>query len=331
MTRAFLLSAVLAVLSGQAPAEIRMEGRFTAADSCEATKKLRSDNPGNVRLAPGTVYELLAGNARPPSHYRIKVPGAPVTDSRWVPIGCGSIGAGQPPAVAASGGIENLLAASWQPGFCATSAGEGKTECRTQAPDRADATQFSLHGLWPDDLDDSRIFPCFCGDGVPDDCSGRGPRRESPRLSAAVRARLGLLMPGTMSGLEDHEWTKHGTCYEMDLAGPDAGSDADEYFSEAMLLMDQLNDGPVRDLFAANAGRQLEFAAVSAAFDSAYGPGAGKRVTMKCAGTAQGKVITELWISLGAPVSADSELGALMSAAPPRVQDCRGGLVAQVR
>ena len=34
-----------------------------------------------------------------------------------------------------------------------------------------------------------------------------------PELTEATRADLDLVMPGTQSDLERHEWFKHGTCY----------------------------------------------------------------------------------------------------------------------
>ena len=40
-----------------------------------------------------------------------------------------------------------VLAISWQPAFCETR--PEKPECDSQTPDRFDAANFALHGLWP--------------------------------------------------------------------------------------------------------------------------------------------------------------------------------------
>jgi len=42
---------------------------------------------------------------------------------------------------------EYVLAVSWQPAFCETR--PRLPECRSQTADRFDATNFTLHGLWP--------------------------------------------------------------------------------------------------------------------------------------------------------------------------------------
>ena len=51
-----------------------------------------------------------------------------------------------------------------------------------------------------------------------------------------------MTMPEAASFLQRHEWYKHGSCY-----GP-----LEEYYTESLALMDQLNDSAIRSLFAAN-------------------------------------------------------------------------------
>ena len=99
------------------------------------------------------------------------------------------------------------------------------------------------------------------------------------------------------------------------MSSADAGADANEYYSETMALLAQLNASPVRDLFVAHLGQDLTAAEIEAAFDASFGAGAGKRVVVRCDDDTG--VITEMWIGMKGDISADSDLGALILAAPP--------------
>jgi ribonuclease T2 len=244
-------------------------------------------------------------------------------------------GATETPSGLAANSVELVLAASWQPGFCATSDGQGKPECRSQTAERHDATHFSLHGLWPDDLDDRDIFPCYCGRGDPIACASSQERDTRIELSTEVMQRLRVAMPGVQSGLHLHEWPKHGSCYEADKTGPDAGSDPDEYFSESMAALDALNASAVRDLFASHLGEILTREQIESAFDDAFGAGAGERVLIRCARVGRENLITELWISLKGDIGDPADLGQLIQAAPPTSRSthqvsCNRGRVTRV-
>ena len=361
----FALLALLAASGSGAAQQVSLDGYFIALKDCEANKKKDSDNPGNVRLEPMHAYEMLARNATPGTHYQVKVPGAPVTQSRWVAMSCGAY-APQSSLVMADGssggggggtdgggagggggggggggtglppdGIEAVLAASWEPAFCGTSAGHGKPECTSETPDRLDATHFSLHGLWPDDLDDKAIFPCYCDRGAPVSCQGTQPRDTSIALSDSVLDELKVVMPGVQSGLQLHEWPKHGSCYEDDRDGADAGADPDEYFSEAIALMAALNASPVQALFASHIGQVVTRSEIEAAFDQAFGAGAAKRLIIKCSRVHGEDVIGELWIGLKGDITASPDLAALILAAPPTSastndKSCASGRVVEV-
>lgn len=349
---AILLSAGVA-LSAQAQ-QVSLEGYFIALSACEATKKKDGDNPGNVRLEVRHAYDVIARNATPGTHYQIKVPGVPVTEARWVPMQCGAFApaaslvqddavspgdSGVAPTSATGGlvpnSIESILAVSWEPGFCATSAGQGKPECRSQTSERYDATHFSLHGLWPDDLDDKAIFPCYCDRGAPIGCTSSQEPDTSIDVSPAVMSRLEAVMPGVQSGLHLHEWTKHGSCYEDDKTGSDAGATPDEYFTEAMALMDALNASAVRDLFVEHQDGILTRSQVEEAFNQAFGRGAGERIQMRCTKVIGENLITELWISLKGDIGDPADLGSLIQAAPPtsvsaNSQSCSSGRVTEV-
>ncbi len=331
--------------------QVGLDGYFIALSACEATKKKDADNPGNVRLVIRHAYDIIGRNDTPGTHYQIKVPGAPVSEARWVPMSCGAYapraalqlrGGVTPepePGVAtgrlAPDSIEVVLAASWEPAFCATSAGQGKPECKAQTADRPDATHFSLHGLWPDDLDDRKIFPCYCDRGAPIGCGSSQDRDTSIALSPAVMEQLRIAMPGVQSGLQLHEWPKHGACYEDDKTGPDANADPDEYFTEAMAVLRALNDSAVRALFADHPGQILTRGQIAAAFDEAFGEGAAGRVLIRCARVGGENILSELWINLKGDITVPADLGKLIQAAPPASTssgeaNCASGRVVRV-
>ena len=62
-------------------------------------------------------------------------------------------------------------------------------------------------------------------------------------------------MPGVLSGLERHEWIKHGTCF---------GGEANAYFNRAAGLAEQVNASPVRALFASRIGQGVTSAEIRA-------------------------------------------------------------------
>lgn len=327
-----------------ARAQVIVEGTFTAQKVCPANKRLKSDNPGDVMTVIGEQYAVVGKNKARASHYLIIVPGAEVTDRRWVDVACGeteltsgtddSDGAQQTEIEPDS--IENVLAASWQPTFCSTDRGKSKVECKTQTADRPDAKQFSILGLWPDDLNDTNIFPCYCDNGPPVSCRRKLPNVSMLNLSTPVRDKLDILMPGTQSGLHLHEWSKHGTCYEDYNSGDEAGADPDEYYSDTMVIIEQLNASAVGKLFAERLGNIVTFEELQSTFDDAFGAGAGQRVVMNCQRIDGENAISELWIGLGGQIAAGSDLGTLILAAPTtdnstKRKSCQSGIVLEVK
>ena len=283
------------------------------------------ENPGQVRLVPGETYRVVARNRAEPTHYQVRIESARPRE-RWVEVACGRLApavtdaprgldAASAPVSAPTrtGGMDQqfVLAASWQPAFCEQR--QGRPECRGQTPARADARQFSLHGLWP-----QPIGRAYCGVERPQRAhseSGDWQRLPAPDLQPATRGALEQRMPGTLSALERHEWLKHGTCY---------GADADTYFRHSLALLDQLNASDVRTLFEASIGRRLRAEQVRDAFDRAFGAGTGERVRLECDPAGQ---ITELRIGLKGVITDQSTLGDLIRAAPTRTLGCRGGWV----
>lgn len=205
-----------------------------------------------------------------------------------------------------------VLAISWEPAFCEGAA--GKPECSSQTRDRIDASHFSLHGLWPqrmDFCDVSRDLQLLDSDRAWDELP-------SPDVDRDTRAALDIAMPGTRSQLENHEWLKHGTCY---------GSDADEYFDDALAMLSAVNGSAVRELFAASIGRKLTQTQIRAAFDKSFGTGAGLRVRVACERDGNRRIISELTIGLTGDIGGAGDYRRLTMAARPTDGGCDEGIV----
>jgi len=319
MTR-IIAGLFLVLLTLPARAEVPLSGSFNATMACPAYQSInRQTNPGAVMTEPGHTYELVAGNKAPPSHYWIVMPGAE-PNRRWVAVDCGATDntveaeAAEPATSPAYRGTQYVLAVNWQPAFCETS--PGKPECRQQSADSFEATNFTLHGLWPQPRDNE-----YCDVPARQRMAsefGEWHDLPEPDLSPALRRDLDQAMPGTMSGLDRHEWTKHGTCY---------GTGPEEYYADALDLMLALNTSAVAELFGGNIGRKITLAQVREAFDVAFGPGAGERVGMDCAPDGNRTVITELTIGLTGEITGPDDMAALLAAASPTDGGCGSGMV----
>lgn len=314
-----LIVFTLSLAALPAGAEVALSGEFTASQPCPAFQSIsRQTNPGNVTLQPGTSYQLVAANKTPPTHFWIIVPGAE-PNRRWVDIACGTTDAAiasAPDAPAAQGyrGTQYVLAVNWQPAFCETA--PSVKECRNQRPNAFEATNLTLHGLWPQPRDNE-----YCDVSQRDIWASRDGRwRDLPALdlTIALRRDLDMVMPGSLSGLDRHEWIKHGTCY---------GADQREYYADALDLMLALNASGVTELFAANIGKRITLGQVRDAFNAAFGPGTGDRVSMSCVRDGNRILITELQINLTGTITGPDDFADLVLAADPTDSDCRSGQV----
>lgn len=343
-------------------AEMRLQGVFLASAACDATIRLNSYNPGDIRTEIGEPYVLNAKNKHDASHYLITIDGAPRSDRRWVPVACGSIHTSDNGVAAFEnnsvtrrdgqsgivfGTIENLLAVSWQPAFCQSNDaynrdGSWKTECETMTANSLYAKQFSIHGLWPNDLDDLPRYPCYCHRARPTKCQGVFfDPPEVIDISDDIREQLWTKMPGIQSNfLHRHEWFKHGTCYEkFDVAGTssdDVGSDADEYYRDTLHVLDQLNRSALAQLFADNLGNVLELKQIQEAMIASFGDGAEERIFVSCHNDRGEALIDEIFIGLGGRIEPDSDLAALIQGAPETKkhsteQQCQSGRVFKVQ
>lgn len=214
------------------------------------------------------------------------------------------------PATAAEKGYGfYVLALSWEPAFCETNA--GKPECRNEAA--ADATHLSLHGLWP------RKDYCGVAQAAIDaDKHGDWSSLPAPDLRADTRSDLAAAMPGAQSNLDRHEWLKHGTC---------AGVPADRFFHRALLFQGTIASSAVGTLLAGRVGKRVDMTELQAAFDTAFGDGAGQRIRLACVQDGDRRLVSEITVGLYGDVMGDGGIGELIAAANPTDPGCNGGIV----
>lgn len=207
-----------------------------------------------------------------------------------------------------------VLAISWQPAFCETR--PDRPECVSQTPTRFDSSHFALHGLWPQPR--SRDYCGVDADTVATDEAGDWDLLPEPDLSDALWQALQTAMPGTQSGLERHEWIKHGTCY---------GGDAEDYYADSLAMLEAINGSAVAELFAGAVGERLTQGDVRAAFDTAFGPGAGDRVRLSCTNDGNRRLIDELTIGLTGDIDGPQSFADRIMDARSTDGGCDGGVV----
>ncbi|MDH6269222.1 ribonuclease T2 [Rhizobium sp. SG_E_25_P2] len=206
------------------------------------------------------------------------------------------------------------LGLSWHPAFCEGQ--RNRPECAHPSAEAQSARQLSLHGLWI-------LRKSYCG--APDslktaDKAGDWLKMPALALDPRLAADLSRAMPGVASGLDRHEWVKHGLC---------SGGLADDYFRRALGLTDEVNRSAVGALFSANIGKTLDEAQIKAAFDQAFGPGSGDKVRMRCRKDGGRRLISGLSVGLGAEKEGEKGLGlaALLARAKPTKFGCASGIV----
>jgi ribonuclease T2 len=311
----WMLALSLTSAFGVTQATVRLDGHFIANEDCPALTSIKKNkNPGNVRLIRRLAYKVIGKNKTEATHYLLRIEEASPMD-RWVARSCGVLlldcrrvdGAEEPPEPTSP---EYVLAATWQASFCQTN--QHKPECESQTPDRYDAANFSLHGLWPQSQ-----ASVYCG--VSNFHKQLDRNRAWSQLPALpltddTRFDLAVAMPGLASHLHRHEWIKHGTCY---------GGTPEDYYRDSLLLMDQLNDSPVAELFSTHVGQELTAVQILNAFEQSFGPGAGSKVEIKC----EDGMISELRVNLKGEIHPGVTLEELIGSAPETEPGCGGGRV----
>jgi len=202
---------------------------------------------------------------------------------------------------------QNLLALSWQNAFCQTH--QYKKECKSMRLKDFGATHFVLHGLWPQPRNNQ-----YCNVSkkeIGKDKNKQWNKLNNLDLNSTVRKELSKLMPGYSSNLHKHEWIKHGTCY---------GTNANNYYFNAMILLKEVNKSALQRYFKLNIGKQVRLQEIRKVVDKAFGKGAGKHVTMNC----NRGLITELWFHLG---NGDDNLKGLLSKGKTPKSRCQKGRI----
>lgn len=300
-------------------AEVTLKGSLLATKECPAFQAFRKGtNPGEVKIEAGHSYPLLAKNAPNATHYRVRIESA-APPERWISADCGipkvdSQGAEIPGGPSTEKQTRFVLSLGWEPGFCESHS--NKSECSSEKSDGYDATHFVLHGLWPQPR--RREYCNVSQELIEADKKGNWHALPSVDLSKEIREHLAVVMPGTRSLLDRHEWIRHGTCY---------GADPETYFNQALSLVDAINTSAVQSLFAANVGREISISAIKDAFNSAFGPGAGNRVRLACKRDRSRLLITEITIGLGARPDGNIPLADLIKASSSTDPGCPGGVV----
>ncbi len=205
-----------------------------------------------------------------------------------------------------------VLAISWHPAFCEQK--PNLPECRNQSSSDFEASSFVLHGLWPQDDE-------YCGVSrrlIDIDDSNRWGDLPDVELSSRTRAALARVMPGVEDNLHRHEWLVHGTC---------SGASAETYYSRSIALLESINGSAVRQLLAANIGREVSRNEIRAAFDAAFGKGAGRKVRLACNDDGDRALLSELRINLDGDVMGATDLADLIQTARAASAGCTGGVV----
>lgn len=311
---------LLGLAATPAFAEVPAEGSFLASKACPALQSIRKEkNPGDVMTEPGTSYEIISKNRKKPTHYRIEVPGAEPS-ARWVEASCGSTEEAaapqkKPETKSAGSGPAFVLAISWQPAFC--EGNPNKRECRSQTSGRFDASHFTLHGLWPQPGTN-----IYCGVSEAERrAATQGRWGDLPRLDLSLATQGGIerAMPGSQSFLDRYEWIKHGTCYPV--------REAEIYYRDSLRLIDAVNASPVQALMARSIGKEVSARQIRAAFDGAFGDGAGERVRVACRDDGSRRLIAELTIGLKGDIPGGASFTDLLFASGPTDPGCPGGIV----
>ena len=268
--------------------------RFTATpiQSCEAYNNMKhSKNTHHIRLHTDQKYTVLKKHKR---QFLVLIPDESIAQ-RWVDGNCFSKNKKRPKETKKleytkkyhkpilsnkKAKKQTLLVLSWHNAFCETH--RKKTECRN--PKKSEKGKIVLHGLWPQPRNN-----VYCG--VPQKLIAKDKYHQWKALPNIdiEESTLGLMdsyMPGYVSRLHKHEWLKHGTCY---------GGSADRYYHDALSLASEVDHSAVGKLLRSHVGKKVTLAQVRAAFDHAFGKGAGEKVEMKC----QGGLVTEFWIHIG--------------------------------
>lgn len=186
----------------------------------------------------------------------------------------------------ASAAENYVFSVSWEPAFCETHM--SKPECQNETSSDFAASNFSLHGLWPQAVS-------YCGVSSTDkynDTSGQWSLLPAVLLDASTRSWLDTDMPGTQSYLERHEWIKHGTC---------SGESQQSYFSTALSILYGVNNSNLAAEVRSDIGYVVPLSYLKQAARLDYGSAADNDMEYLCTSINGYQYLTEIRFHLALP------------------------------
>jgi len=276
----------LSLLPIEVHASEKVTGSFEAIRACEAYKSFRHGrNPGQIVVSPGQIYEAREINEKNWSWIQIEIPGIQYP-YRWVPKECGisNISDQTPPEPGPTPKKEcnkantydsNVLAITWQPGFCEHYNYNGtKKECDALEDGEIVINHLTLHGLWPNKNVCNKSYG-YCSETPMD-------------LSDETIIELAPWMPNFLyeNKFGEYEWKKHGTCQERE---------DDKYFLLAKRLVEKIDNSPIGSFIKGNIGNDVKLTEFKEHITSQMGEDVVKRIQIKCSGR---KYLQEILINL---------------------------------
>ena len=183
-----------------------------------------------------------------------------------------------------------ILSLSWQSAFCEMN--QQKPECQKQANGDYSATNFALHGLWPNRSGDKKHRYAYCGveaSVIRLDKKGRW----CDQKPVYAEPELAEKMPGVSSCLQMHEWVKHGSC---------SGLSMDKYFNVSLDLMDDIASTRLATLIRENIGRTISRKELLAVWEREF-PAAKNSLVPRCRKIGNQSYLTEIRVALKKNVS----------------------------
>jgi ribonuclease T2 len=257
---------------------------------------------------------------RPRLPRALPAPAAGVVLRALAIAGLAAAAAAAPAARASAPAETHALAISWEPAFCL--ANPAKPECTSETAGRADAHQFSLHGLWPQN-------GSYCGVSATqksEDQAGEWALLPPVTLQPATEALLQVDEPGTMSHLERHEWTEHGTC---------SGLSQQDFFAPTLAMLGSINASNLGATVAANVGGHVSLAQLQAAAALDFGTYAKSDIEYLCVSSGGKSWLEEVRFHLHLPTPLPTSVQASYLTLPKQPassgQLCKSGSAIYIR
>jgi ribonuclease T2 len=185
----------------------------------------------------------------------------------------------------------NILAMSWQPGFCEHPAHPEKKECAKMASGELVVTNITLHGLWPNLK--------ACGKKYAN-CSNT-PLSLSEETISAISPWMPSFYYDAAFG--KYEWEKHGTCQ--------TARNSDAYFIHAVAAVKVVDASPIGIKIKNSIGKSVTKNELVDLVKSVHSSAANS-VAFLC----KGKYLVEIRIRLDKDFPTDGNLKSLFGPTP---------------